>query len=97
MNKFPEHFIFGAATAAYQAEGALSIGNRGKNYWDDYLKRQGRLTLVKQVISIIVMQKTYKHVISLASMAFGFRLPGLGSFLVGERRSIRSVSNFIIV
>lgn len=41
MNKFPEHFIFGAATAAYQAEGALSIGNRGKNYWDDYLKKTG--------------------------------------------------------
>ena len=41
MNKFPEHFIFGAATAAYQAEGALSVGNRGKNYWDDYLKKTG--------------------------------------------------------
>lgn len=41
MNKFPEHFIFGAATAAYQAEGALSVGYRGKNYWDDYLKKTG--------------------------------------------------------
>lgn len=40
MKKFPENFIFGAATAAYQAEGALSEGNRGKNYWDDYLKEQ---------------------------------------------------------
>lgn len=54
------------------------------------LKRQGHLTLVKQVISIIDMQKPYKHVISLASMAFGFRLPGLGSFLVErEGRSDR--------
>ncbi len=41
MNKFPEHFVFGAATAAFQAEGALLKGNRGKNYWDDYLKEQG--------------------------------------------------------
>ncbi len=41
MNKFPEHFVFGAATAAFQAEGALLEGNRGKNYWDDYLKEQG--------------------------------------------------------
>lgn len=41
MNKFPENFIFGAATAAYQAEGALSEGNRGKNYWDEYLSEQG--------------------------------------------------------
>lgn len=41
MNKFPEHFIFGAATAAFQAEGALLKGDRGKNYWDDYLQEQG--------------------------------------------------------
>ncbi|MGM0213771.1 6-phospho-beta-galactosidase [Enterococcus sp. AZ109] len=41
MNKFPENFIFGAATAAYQAEGAINEGNRGKNYWDDYLAEQG--------------------------------------------------------
>lgn len=41
MNKFPENFIFGAATAAFQAEGALTEGNRGKTYWDDYLEEQG--------------------------------------------------------
>lgn len=41
MNQFPENFIFGAATAAYQAEGAVNEGKRGKNYWDDYLAEQG--------------------------------------------------------
>lgn len=41
MKKFPKDFIFGAATAAYQSEGALFEGKRGKNYWDDYLKEQG--------------------------------------------------------
>lgn len=40
MQKFPENFIFGAATAAYQAEGATKIGNKGKTYWDDYLAEQ---------------------------------------------------------
>lgn len=41
MNQFPENFVFGAATAAYQAEGAVNEGKRGKNYWDDYLAEQG--------------------------------------------------------
>ncbi|MCB5954562.1 6-phospho-beta-galactosidase [Enterococcus sp. CWB-B31] len=41
MQKFPKQFIFGAATAAYQAEGATQTGGKGKTYWDDYLKEQG--------------------------------------------------------
>lgn len=41
MTQFPEDFIFGAATAAYQAEGATTIGGKGKTYWDDYLAKQG--------------------------------------------------------
>ncbi|WP_314062586.1 6-phospho-beta-galactosidase [uncultured Vagococcus sp.] len=41
MNQFEEDFIFGAATAAYQAEGAVNLGGKGKTYWDDYLKNQG--------------------------------------------------------
>lgn len=34
----PEGFIFGAATAAYQAEGATNEGGKGKVAWDDFLK-----------------------------------------------------------
>ncbi len=41
MTTFPENFIFGAATAAYQAEGAINEGGKGKTYWDDYLAEQG--------------------------------------------------------
>lgn len=40
-NKFPRDFIFGAATAAYQAEGATNVDGKGKTYWDDYLKEKG--------------------------------------------------------
>lgn len=40
VKKFPEGFIFGAATAAFQAEGAINEGNKGKTYWEDYLKEQ---------------------------------------------------------
>ncbi len=41
MTTFPENFIFGAATAAFQAEGAIDEGNKGKTYWEDYLEQQG--------------------------------------------------------
>lgn len=39
MKKFPEDFAFGAATAAFQTEGAVKEGGRGPCYWDEYLHR----------------------------------------------------------
>lgn len=34
---FPEGFLWGAASAAYQVEGATKADGRGPNYWDKYL------------------------------------------------------------
>ncbi|MFI3888190.1 6-phospho-beta-galactosidase [Streptococcus parauberis] len=42
MKKLPEDFIFGGATAAYQAEGATSIDGKGRVAWDTYLEKEGR-------------------------------------------------------
>lgn len=42
MYKLPEDFIFGGATAAYQAEGATKEGGKGKVSWDVFLEKQGR-------------------------------------------------------
>lgn len=39
MYKFPEKFVFGVATAAYQAEGNTKVDDRGPCYWDDYLEK----------------------------------------------------------
>lgn len=39
MKCFENDFIFGAATAAFQAEGATKEDGRGECYWDEYLKR----------------------------------------------------------
>lgn len=41
MNKFPQDFIFGGATAAYQVEGATREDGRGPCVWDDYMNRPG--------------------------------------------------------
>lgn len=34
----PEDFIFGGATAAYQAEGATNTDGKGRVAWDTYLE-----------------------------------------------------------
>ncbi|MGG5341834.1 6-phospho-beta-galactosidase [Enterococcus sp. AZ192] len=40
----PEDFIFGGATAAYQAEGATKEGGKGAVAWDEFLEKQGRFS-----------------------------------------------------
>ena len=39
--KFPQGFIFGGATAAYQVEGATCEDGRGPCVWDEYMNRPG--------------------------------------------------------
>ncbi|TVU24752.1 hypothetical protein EJB05_27206, partial [Eragrostis curvula] len=34
---FPEGFVFGTATAAYQVEGAAASGGRGPSIWDKFV------------------------------------------------------------
>ena len=40
-NKFPDDFVFGGATAAYQVEGATTEDGRGPCTWDEDTKRPG--------------------------------------------------------
>ncbi|RPF25781.1 GH1 family beta-glucosidase [Georgenia muralis] len=39
---FPEDFVWGAATAAYQIEGAVTEGGRGPSIWDTFSHTPGR-------------------------------------------------------
>ncbi|NLZ45275.1 MAG: beta-glucosidase [Clostridiales bacterium] len=41
--KFPKNFIWGAAAAAYQIEGAYNEDGKGLNIWDIYSKDPGRI------------------------------------------------------
>ncbi|KUH37137.1 MULTISPECIES: GH1 family beta-glucosidase [Streptomyces] len=40
---FPRHFVFGAATAAYQIEGAVHEDGRGTSVWDTFTRLPGRV------------------------------------------------------
>lgn len=41
MLQFPEGFVWGTATAAFQIEGAVSEDGRAPSIWDQYLREQG--------------------------------------------------------
>lgn len=38
---FPESFLWGAATAAYQIEGGFDADGKGLNTWDEFVRRKG--------------------------------------------------------
>ncbi len=40
---FPEHFVFGVATSAYQIEGAVHADGRGPSIWDTFCQEPGRI------------------------------------------------------
>ncbi|XP_048235089.1 putative beta-glucosidase 41 isoform X1 [Ricinus communis] len=41
--EFPEGFIFGTASSAYQFEGAVNEGNKGVSIWDTFTRQPGRI------------------------------------------------------
>ncbi|KAG0480266.1 hypothetical protein HPP92_011124 [Vanilla planifolia] len=40
---FPDGFVFGTASSAYQFEGAVDEGNKGDSIWDTFTRRPGRI------------------------------------------------------
>ncbi|KAL6205601.1 hypothetical protein ACLB2K_022858 [Fragaria x ananassa] len=40
---FPEGFVFGTASSAYQFEGAVNEGNKGASVWDTFTKVPGKI------------------------------------------------------
>jgi beta-glucosidase len=42
VSRFPRHFLWGAATASYQIEGAVREDGRGSSIWDDFSAAPGK-------------------------------------------------------
>ena len=43
IDRFPKDFLWGAATAAYQIEGAAAEGGRGASIWDTFSHTPGKV------------------------------------------------------
>ena len=43
MTKFPDGFLWGTATAAYQIEGAHDADGRGASIWDTFSHTPGKI------------------------------------------------------
>jgi beta-glucosidase len=43
MNSFPSDFVWGAATAAYQIEGAWNADGKGESIWDRFSHTPGKV------------------------------------------------------
>lgn len=43
VNRFPDEFIWGTATSAYQIEGAAAIDGRGPSIWDTFCRADGNV------------------------------------------------------
>lgn len=81
---FPEGFVWGAATASYQIEGAWDEDGRGETIWDRYCSIPGNIQDGDDGKTACDHYHRYKEDVALMKQmgikAYRFPLPGPGSF-----------------
>ncbi|XP_078432569.1 beta glucosidase 42 isoform X2 [Wolffia australiana] len=69
---FPEDFLFGVATSAYQVEGGRREGGRGDNIWDIFAEKQGNVHSGSNADVAVDQYHRYKEDVELISK-LGFK------------------------
>lgn len=59
---FPEGFLFGTASSAYQYEGAINEAPRGESVWDTFVRKYPGLYITKNLLFVIFMF-IYFHIV----------------------------------
>ncbi len=91
--QFPEGFVFGGATAAYQVEGETRTHGKGKVAWDDFLEAQGRFSPIPLRTSITSTPSTWSCARNSASTASASPSLGAASSPTAPARSTPRVSS----
>lgn len=95
--QFPEDFVFGGATAAYQVEGETRTHGKGKVAWDDFLEAQGRFSPIPLRTSTTSTPSTWSCARSSASTAFASPSPGAASSPTAPAKSTPRASSSITI
>ncbi len=95
--QFPEDFVFGGATAAYQVEGETRTHGKGKVAWDDFLAAQGRFSPDPPATSTTSTRSISSCASGSASTAFASPSPGAASSPTAPARSTPRASPSITI
>ena len=68
MSVFPKEFVWGAACAAYQCEGAWNIDGKGASIWDDFCHDTGKGHIVNDDTADVACDAYHRYPEDIALM-----------------------------
>ncbi len=95
LNDFPEDFLWGSASAAYQVEGAYDEDGKGESVWDKFVKIPGKT--FKGTTGEIAVDHYHRFKQDIALMkeqglkTYRFSVSWTRIFLTAEEQSIKLV------
>ena len=96
---FPKNFIWGAATSAYQIEGAWNADGKGLSIWDTFSHKPGKIVNNENGDVTVDHYHRYKDDVKLMAnlglKAYRFSMLGRVFFPTAGARSTKKVGRFM--